>query len=64
MHVHGSARNGARPLASLSVVTVTSAPEGRTASPDAPTVLRRIAGVVSLAASATVFAALVTQITD
>ena len=45
-------------------MTVTSAPEGRTASPDAPTVLRRIAGVVSLAASATVFAALVTQITD
>ena len=45
-------------------MTVTSAPEGRTASPDGPTVLRRIAGVVSVAASATVFAALVTQITD
>lgn len=44
-------------------MTATSAPESATASRRL-LVLRRSAGILSLAASATVFAALVTQITD
>ncbi|WP_130283107.1 Pr6Pr family membrane protein [Microcella alkaliphila] len=44
-------------------MTATSAPEYATASRRL-VLLRRIAGILSLAASATVFAALVTQITD